>query len=84
MEKPDLTAAEKRVRDSYRRVRRSIGMPPTCIEIAQDLGITKQSAHEYMQRLEEKGVLTRNSTRRSRSLEMIRKPRGSQSAKRSA
>lgn len=84
MEKPQLTAAEKRVLSSYRKVRREIGMPPTSTEIAQNLGITKQSAHEYMQRLEAKGVLTR-STRRSRSLELTKTSRNSaQSAKRSA
>lgn len=84
MDKSELTPAERRVLKSYRKVRREIGMPPTSTEIAQDLGITKQSAHEYMQRLETKGVLTR-SKRRSRSLELTRVPRASaQSARRTA
>jgi len=84
MDKPELTPAERRVLKSYRKVRREIGMPPTSTEIAEDLGITKQSAHEYMQRLEMKGVFTR-STRRSRSLELTRTPRPSmQTAKRTA
>lgn len=75
----EITDAQRRALDEVRDFIAERGFPPTMSELAERLGVTPASAHQFVLQLERKGYLSREP-RKARSLSIVREPRSTPAA----